>query len=92
MSETTFLFCLLTNLLVLIMRKKCTNLNGHRWNKGNQKNIKKINTKDSLKLDDEKRRKTNNTQRWRFHIIIAIKDSSQLLFVCLFEKRREVWG
>jgi hypothetical protein len=45
------------------MGKKCTNLNGHRWNKGNPKNIKKINTKDSMKLDNERRRKTNNSQR-----------------------------
>jgi len=40
-----------------------SNLNKDRWKKGNPKNIKKTNTKDSLKLDKEKIRKTNNSQR-----------------------------
>ncbi len=45
------------------MKKKGCNFDGHRWNKGNLKNFKKTNTKDSLKLDKEKIRNTNNSQR-----------------------------
>ncbi len=44
------------------MKKKGCNLDGHRWTKGSP-NLKKINTKDPLKLDIEKTRKTNNSLR-----------------------------